>query len=342
MKSIKTTVFITALILMITFAMPVAVYAAEQQVVVNDGADVARVTDIYISPCPEMMIVGEKAWLQAHVEPKGIDGQNILWRSSDTNIAVVDKYGRVRAVRSGVVRISAECGKKRASREIKVNIKGIITIVDDDGRRDFMTRFLPMIEEKKISISTAVVPKWIGKKEGFMSWDEIAECERGGAEVLCHTLKHRDVEPTEEMTVEEIEKEYAKARKILKEHGYNSDVLVYSHRTGYVEKAQQAAAKVFGCGLIHECYENNIAGADLYRLNRYLIEGAMAERPWELIDWVKKVKREGGWMIWELHCGTKWLTDEAFDNLEKAIDYAGERGVEIVTAQEGYERFTNK
>lgn len=336
---------IVFLALLIALMIPYTASASETDLTGSDEADslnAAKVESISISNNPETMIVGKKVWLKAKVRPEGIKGVKVIWRSSDTSVATVDKYGKVRAKGSGIVRISASCGRKRTSCRIKVNIKGIITIIDDDGRREFMTKLLPIVKDKNVPIATAVVPKWVGSKERFMTWDDIAECERNGAEVLCHTLKHRDVEPTEKMKQKEIKKEYAKAKKILAEHGYEGDVLVYSHATGEVKKAQKAASKVYGCGLVHDRPGINTADSDLYCLNRYLIEGPIAERPWETREFVDKVKKEGGWMVWELHCGIDRITDEAVNNLRKAVDYAKEQGVEIVTAQEGYERLTNR
>ena len=346
MNRIKKLICITALMLTASFMVPAVAFASEPLAQSTDeeadAAGAVKVQSISISNNPDTMIVGKKVWLKAHVKPEGLKDKKIIWRSSDIKIATVDKYGKVKAVGSGIVRISASCGGKRTSCRIKVNIKGVITIIDDDGRREFMTKLMPIVRDKNISIATAVVPKWVGSKARFMTWDDIAKCESEGAEVLCHTLKHRDVDPTKAMKTKEIKKEYAKARKILKEHGYDSDVLVYPHETGKLAKAQKAASQVFGCGLMHDEPGINTADENLYCLNRYLIEGPIAERPWETREFVDKVKKEGGWMIWELHCGIDRITDTAVENLRKAVDYAKEQGVEIVTAQEGYERLVNK
>ncbi|MBR6160064.1 MAG: polysaccharide deacetylase family protein [Lachnospiraceae bacterium] len=307
----------------------------------EDALNGAKVESITITNNPEKMIVGKKFKLKAKVRPKKPKGQKITWKSSDNSIATEDKNGKVKAVGSGIVRITAKCGGKRTSCKIKVNIKGVITIIDDDGRKEFRKKLLPIMKEKNISISTAIVPKWVGTKRR-MTWDEIAKCKKGGAEILCHTLRHHDVDHTLGMTEKEIRKEYEKAKRILERHGYFTDILVYSHCTGEIKKARKAASKVFGCGMVHDFRHINTVDTDLYFLNRYLIEGPIAERPWEMKEYVDKVKKEGGWMIWELHCAIDRVDDTALDNLRDAIDYAKKQGVEIVTAQEGYERFTNK
>lgn len=302
----------------------------------------AKIKELSITNKRSKTTVGKTFRLRTHIEPEGLKGQEIKWKSSDEKVATVDEKGRVTVLHSGNVRITASCGKKKDSCRIKVNIKGIITMIDDDGWKAFKEKLLPIVKEKKVSIATAVIPRWVGSQEKFMTWDEIEKCKKGGAEILCHTYRHRDVGPTMDMKQSEIEAEYAKAKRIMKRHGYDTNVLVYSHRTGEIKKAQKAASKVFDCAIIHQGFTINDPDSNMYALERYDIEGAMSERPQDLKDWIDQVKKDGGWMIWELHCGMERVNDKALDNLRDAFDYAKEQGVEIVTAAEGYERLANE
>lgn len=303
---------------------------------VSYGADIKELT---ITNKPESMIVGEKIALDVEIRPRHLKGMGITWKSSNEKVATVDPSGKVTALHSGVARITAACKGKKDSCRIKVNIEGIITIIDDDGDKAYLKKLLPIVKEKKVNISTAVVPTWPDKKKKFMTWDEIAQCSQSGAEVLCHTLKHRGPDETRAMKQQEIRKEYSKAQKMMEEHGYNGDILVYSRSTGRIKRAQKAASKVFKCGIYCSGFSVNTYRSDPYYLKRYKLEPYLADHPKEIREWIDDTKENGGWMIWSIHCATDAVTDKALDNLRDLIDYARKQGVEIVTAAEGYERF---
>lgn len=299
------------------------------------------VTAVTITNNPGRMPVGKTFILKAEVSPGNLKGQNIEWASENPETASVDPKGRVKAIHPGTAIISASCGGKKGSCKITVNIKGIITIIDDDGNREFIKKMLPIIKDKKVSIATAVVPTWADKRKRFMTWDEIAMCADSGAEVLCHTLKHHGPAETSKMKGGKIRGEYAKAQEMMRKHGYDGDILVYSRSTGKIKKAQKAASKVYKCGIYCAGSRINDIGADMYFLQRYRLEPFLGSDPKVIRGWIDKTKKGGGWMIWSIHCGTPPVNDKALNNLRNLIDYARKQGVEIVTAKEGYGRFTS-
>ncbi len=298
-----------------------------------------EVSGIQITNNPETMVVGRSFSLKAQITPDGLQGRSITWKSSNKKVATVDETGNVTALHSGKTKITASCDGKKDICTIKVNIKGIITIIDDDGSRKFMTKIMPIVRNKRVSISAAVVPGWTGKKSNVMTWDEIERCHEEGAEILCHTLRHHTTDETNAMTEKEIEAEYSKAKEIMEKHGYNGDILVYSRSTGRVPKAEKAASKVFKCAIDSNGYRINTRDNDMFLLKRYKFD-YYARSPKMLRQWVDEVDRNGGWMIWMIHCGTDRVNGKAVKNLGKVIDYARKRGVDIVTAQEGYEMLT--
>ena len=299
------------------------------------------ITGMMITNKPQKMIVGRSKKLKVQITPEGLAGQEITWKSSDPEVISVDKSGRIKALHGGNARITVSCAGKKASCKIMVNIKGILTIIDDDGRKEFMQKLLPIIKEKKVSIATAVVPTWVdNKKENFMTWDEIKKCEKGGAEVLCHTLKHHGPVETNKMEQAEIKAEYEEAARILKKHGYDADILVYSRSTGKIKKAQKAAAQVYKCGIFCAGASVNDPGANMYYLKRYKLETNLASDPDTIKGWIDNTKKNGGWMIWSIHCATAPVNDKALKNLRDVIDYAKKQGIEIVTAKTGYERLS--
>ena len=219
---------------------------------------------------------------------------------------------------------------------------GMLTIIDDDGRLSFLKKWLPIIKEKGISISTAIAPYKMATQPGrYMSWEQVQTCADAGAEILCHTLMHRLNNETAGMSVSAIRSEYKEAQRIMKEHGYaeGSRILVYSGSTGSLANARSAAASVFDCAIACSGNVTNHAGANPYYLRRYQISrdyGCNLSSMKKLID---DTLKNGGWMIWIFHSYEGSLNKDRLNNVSKAIDYALDQGLPIVSASEGYERF---
>ena len=299
------------------------------------------INEVMITNKPQKMIVGGSERLKVRITPEGLTGQEITWKSSDPKVISVDKSGRIKAVHGGNARVTVSCSGKKASCKISVNIKGIITIIDDDGRKEFMKKLLPIIKEKKVSIATAVVPECAeNKTDRFMSWNEIKKCKKDGAEVLCHTLKHRKPVVTNKMKSVQLRDEYEEASRILKKQGYDGDILVYCYSTGKIKKAQKCAAQVYKCAIDCSGFSINTPESDMYFLRRYKLEPYLADDPGEIKGWIDNTKKNGGWMIWSIHCETPRVNDKALKNLRNIIDYARKQGVEIVTAKTGYKRLS--
>lgn len=221
---------------------------------------------------------------------------------------------------------------------------GMLTIIDDDGRLSFLRKWLPIIKEKGISISTAIAPyKMQTQPNRYMSWEQVQTCADAGAEVLCHTLMHRLNNETANMSVGAIRAEYKEAQRIMKQHGYaeGSRILIYSGSTGNLANARAAASSVFDCAISCSGNVTNHKGANLYYLRRYQINrdyNCDLKSMKKLID---DTKKNGGWMIWIFHSYEGSLDKDRLNNVSKAIDYALDQGLPIVSAVEGYERFLN-
>ena len=69
------------------------------------------------------LIKGASETLKATIEPNNATNQNVIWSSSDTQIAAVDKNGTVTANRAGTatITVTTEEGKKEATCKVTVN-----------------------------------------------------------------------------------------------------------------------------------------------------------------------------------------------------------------------------
>lgn len=64
-----------------------------------------------ISNAPETINIGESVQLKGSVYPDNAEDKDISWESSDTSVANIDSNGNLKAVKSGVVTISAKTSK---------------------------------------------------------------------------------------------------------------------------------------------------------------------------------------------------------------------------------------
>ena len=225
----------------------------------------------------------------------------------------------------------------------------MITIIDDDGCSKFYTDLLPLCIEKGISISTAVVPLQIeerekGNTEFWMSWKEIQACQANGIEVLSHTYDHASTDVVETRSIDEIRQTYLYAKDILKEHGIQTNILVYSGNSGSLAKCQSAASDVYDYAVRSGGNVNNYYGyMDPYNIMRYRIQ---YDYDYDTLKMKKMIDElsanKTGWMVWMIHTSdSKWSKDYV-DSISECIDYAKELGIPIVTVDEGAKAYTWK
>ena len=191
------------------------------------------------------------------------------------------------------------------SNVVKGNV-AMLTIIDDDGDKHFLTDVVPMILRKNIPISSAVTPVNVGKV-GFMTYEEIDECNDSGAEILCHTYDHPDDIDPHNFNALEVTHKYLRGLNILKRHGYHaSDILVYTSSTGTYKFYQECAAKVFKAGIRIGGETLNYPYTDKFALARYRCDYAASEgrTDWNYDDlkgFVDECADKKGWMIWMFH-----------------------------------------
>jgi len=180
----------------------------------------------------------------------------------------------------------------------------IMTIIDDDGDKHFLTDVVPMINRLKVPIATAVTVNNIGNSH-FMSYEEIDECCDYGAEILCHTLDHPSYNSN--MDIEEEAFKYRRSMNTLLRHGYHScDILVFTSSTGEYESYQKAAENVFKCGIKIGGSKINYSSTNKFALSRFRIDYASTEgrEDWNMSDmtsWVDECAKNGGWLILMFH-----------------------------------------
>lgn len=215
-----------------------------------------------------------------------------------------------------------------------------ITFIDDDGYQTFYEKMLPIIEEKGISISTAVEMENAGTGD-FMTWETIAECHERGAEILNHTLKHIvSKEEAEALTTEEKIEQFEESKRVMEEHGYENtkDILVYSGASAGATWPE--AQKTMRVGINSSGNEVNVQPFSQYNMHRYVVGSDHVPDFEEMKGYIDEVAQtDEGWEIWMMHSHNGYMTDEYIEAFKQAIDYCNEVGVEIVSAEYALDYF---
>ncbi len=221
--------------------------------------------------------------------------------------------------------------------------KPMLTIIDDDGYKKFTTLLLPIIQEKGVPISTAVV---VGRANGedeesvtekVMNWEEIENAYLAGAEILSHTYWHLSQAKVETMTNTQIQYDYQRAQNTLRSHGIKSDGLVFAGASCNLEKCQTACANVYQYAFkSYGDVINKKGNVKPYQIDRYKIEPTGLLNETDLKSLIDTLVSDGtGWMVWMIHTSDSGFQQEQANVISTVIDYAIEQGVEIVTAECG-------
>lgn len=221
-------------------------------------------------------------------------------------------------------------------RNDRTRYKPYLTIIYDDGHKEFYERILPIIKEKNIPIATAFVPQFLGKAT-MMTAEELEECFLNGAEVLDHTYEHLHPDIRKTMGVQELQREYLMGRHWLQHKGLNPPcALVFNGATAGFTNCREAAMRVYKAGFNAAVNQINFGGKfDPYFINRYDTDGKALD---VLNGWIDNlVSAKTGWMVWMRHNSNASAEDPATAAaiLSDAIDYAVANGIEIVTVERG-------
>lgn len=270
-----------------------------------------------------------------------------------TGVQIRVRVPNGQSVPSGTV-VYPYIGKSIPNRNLQTllgfkNPAPMLTIIDDDGNSKFYTKLLPVIIEKNVPITSAVVCGNINSPSDHnsMTWDQVVECYQKGAEIVSHTLSHLTGDVAETLTEPEIEADYRKARHTLASHGIHSNnILVYAGNSGNNANCVEAAKRVYDYA-IHSA-GNTIIKQDNFKpyyIQRYGVSTSefvpasgqtVGTNPKSYID---SLVTSGGWMVWMLHTSSGDWTDDQVNGIKASIDYAVGQGVQIVTCEYALKQF---
>jgi alpha-amylase len=108
---------------------------------------------VNISNAPESINIGESVQLKGSVYPENAEDKDIFWESSDTSIATIDSNGNLKALKNGVVTISAKTSKGTES-------KYIITVKEIEPEKIEIQNKIEQIHiDEKVMLDVVVTPQ---------------------------------------------------------------------------------------------------------------------------------------------------------------------------------------
>ncbi|MBR5231956.1 MAG: polysaccharide deacetylase family protein [Clostridia bacterium] len=123
------------------------------------------------------------------------------------------------------LKICEECGE-----EAVTYYDAMLTFVDDDAKMQAMLHWEKIIDETGIEMTAAIIPSWIKETTNYdlwwanAGWDLLDRLYEKGVDFVNHTYSHTNLTT---FTEEEIYQDLQKAKSILREHGIESNILVY-------------------------------------------------------------------------------------------------------------------
>lgn len=224
------------------------------------------------------------------------------------------------------------------------NINPIVTFIDDDNNKAFSTFWLPIIEEKEIPVSMAVIVGQVGVGNSG-TWDDIKNYhDNYGVEILSHSYYHHiNASDYDSLTVDEISAtDFGLAKRILEEHGYIADVLVYPGSATDNKKVRIAVTRDYVAG-IDGGDALNTTPISHYSIKRYHYAYDDGQTPDidVLKGYVDACVAQKAWLIFESHSQYSSMTPETSAVICDLVDYIRSAGAEIVSVKDGFARFAN-
>jgi peptidoglycan/xylan/chitin deacetylase (PgdA/CDA1 family) len=239
---------------------------------------------------------------------------------------------RLTAVESGLAETATNMNRELISRR---NRKPMISIIDDDGRVEFLTKWVPILEEKNFKISIAVVTSFPGLGS-YMTWDQLGLLKKDyGVELVNHSHSHPNLG---ELTEDLVRTEFKSSTEILKSKGYSFDIMVYPGGSQN-EIVRQVCREYCRTG-IYTADGVNTAPIETFKLSRQPLMPGTGEMDTveSYTAFIDEAIANNGWIVFMTH--SQYTSFDAA-KINAVIDYANTHNIEWVNISEGLDNIGN-
>jgi peptidoglycan/xylan/chitin deacetylase (PgdA/CDA1 family) len=109
----------------------------------------------------------------------------------------------------------------------------VVILNFDDGRLSQYTNAIPILEKYGFKATFYVVCNYIGKKDGYMDWNEIKTLQKEGHDIGSHSMNHVRLE---KLSKKNVEYEVGQSKRCLQDHGINAKSFAYPFDSGSDDK----------------------------------------------------------------------------------------------------------
>jgi peptidoglycan/xylan/chitin deacetylase (PgdA/CDA1 family) len=109
----------------------------------------------------------------------------------------------------------------------------VVILNFDDGRLSQYTNALPILDKYGFKATFYVVCNYIGKKDGYMDWNEIKTLQKEGHDIGSHSMNHVRLE---KLSKKNVEYEVGQSKRCLQDHGINAKSFAYPFDSGTDDK----------------------------------------------------------------------------------------------------------
>jgi peptidoglycan/xylan/chitin deacetylase (PgdA/CDA1 family) len=109
----------------------------------------------------------------------------------------------------------------------------VVILNFDDGRKSQFTQAKPILDKYGFKATFYVVCNYIGKKGGYMDWNEIKTLHKEGHDIGSHSMNHVRLE---KLSKKNVEYEVGQSKKCLQDHGINAKSFAYPFDSGSDDK----------------------------------------------------------------------------------------------------------
>ena len=223
-------------------------------------------------------------------------------------------------------------------------VKPLVTFIDDDGRKEVLTKLKPLSEQYGIPFTSTVFVRLIEDETNtnYMSKEDLQHLQNDlGWEISSHTYNHPNLSTLSE---EEQDFELRHSKEVLESWGLNVTTLCYpfdgrDETTYKLVRKYYRSARRTGGGI-------NTTPLDTFEVRSTTL-GSWFETPpnSNTLEYYKSrvdsAIANNGWVIFMTHVADPDHTATQQQHLEDTIKYVQEKGVEIVTYDEGLNRRGN-
>src|SRR5690625_1866178 len=224
----------------------------------------------------------------------------------------------------------------------------IISWVDDDGQSSYYDKFKPVVEEKGVPMTCALITNRIEHSVTgtYLSKEQIRELSDLGVEFISHGHYHGFIDENgveqpqlKHATPEQIEHEFKETTKYMKKWGLNYRGISLPHASNNYH-IQRLGRKYFDYMI--GTSSDKERGLPFYpgHYSNYYIRRVRADDGFDLVEQrIDEAAENGiGWVILGSHSYENSITTEF---IEQVVDYAHQKGFKFVSTQEGMDIMGN-